>query len=117
MEYREILNLFAQVGMNSCQKYEKKLTDEEWAERGVKSVKRKALGFCGLNKTVNLEEMISLLVNTGLASSREDGGKLVPSLLGKGFNYGLDSCLYFIEISRQDKEKFYKIIVGGSGGV
>ncbi len=76
---------------------------------GAKTFKRKALGLCGMQTVRTLDEMTELLQETGVASSLEEGEKIMQSLKGKEVSYGLCKVLSFDEVEDSSGKKAYRI--------
>jgi len=81
---------------------------ERWFD-GAKRFKRKALGLFRMKTVKSLEEMAHLLYETSIASSIEEGRKIVPSLNGARIAYGDCEEIAIEEIKNISGEKKYRI--------
>ena len=57
-------------------------------QMGVKIFKRKAMGICGSKTRKSLDEMLKLMVRTGMTNSIDDARRVLPELLDKDIVYG-----------------------------
>ena len=102
-------NVFAQGG----RVYPEHMTHHEHTERlssdGAKRFKRKALGVCGHERVVSLDDFAEILVNAEIASSIEEAKSLVPGIVEAYVIKYNGQSLTFVGVSNLVGDTRYKI--------
>ncbi|MDP3966307.1 MAG: hypothetical protein Q8Q04_02145 [archaeon] len=109
MERKDISKLFARVSKKT-----KPLTEEERIEDGIKTFKRKAMGFFRSTVIKTSDEIAELLYGAGITSSIEDGKELIPELV-KYNDFGGLYGISFKEARSKYGESRYEINAGWYG--
>ncbi len=86
--------------------------------RGVDIIKKKAVGFFRMTSEKSLEDVVELMLGTGMAKCREEVDKILPLIVGRIFWSSGTWDLRIAERVTSDGEKFYhfeKDIAPGGG--
>ena len=111
MDRQQIENLFAK-GSRYEDKKGRRTPEQLDVIRGLdgaKRFKRRIFGLCGDTRVKTLDEIAQLLYETGIASSKEEGRTIVPSLVGAEVRYGYDKEFCFKEVVKTNGQKAYEI--------
>ncbi len=66
--------------------------------RGINVFKRRVLGFCGEERTMDLEELEGVLLDIGAVDSIERAINLIPKMYGQTVYYTASNGISFTEI-------------------
>ncbi len=99
----------SKINKSKSRFYEPETWESMKEKDGIRRFRRKALGLFKRSAIKSSDEIASLLYETGIASSIEEGKRIVPSLTGADINYGPHSDLCFTEVKNQQGQEKYKI--------
>ena len=99
--------------VKSSSKDEKYRTPETWEQKGLTYFKRKCLGLCGLRTLKSLDELASILIDTGVVCSVDSGKQLIQKeLYGRRIDVG-SGFLNFTKVQNRKSQEVCKITFDG----
>lgn len=100
--YLDVRGALSKAGLSKV-KYGESYDASDLIRKGVRAFKRRTLGLCGIEKTLELEEVEKILLDIKAVDSREEARSLVPKMYWQIFEYNSAEAINFTEIKSPSK--------------